>query len=124
MWYVVLLFYQRVVLILRMLHHVLTLFPHNLPLLVELAFSQEAQLTKIVDHRFNAMCLQKEITDVAMASCCPRIQDTWIPSTCEFSMERVSYELSEERCSNYSDGAVMCDWQVSAREERNGNTPD
>ena len=99
-----------------MLHHILNFISAYLPLLVELAFSQEAQLTKIVDHRFNAMCLQKEITDVAMASCCPRIQDTWIPSTCEFSMERVSYELSEERCSNYSDGAVMCDWQVSARE--------
>jgi len=100
-----------------MLHHILNLISPYLPHLVELAFSQEAQLVKIVDHHRNALCLQKEITDVAMIYGCPKVQEQdWRGvSTCEFSMERVSYELSGDRCSNYSGDAVMCDWQVSAQ---------
>ncbi len=84
------------------------------PPCVELVYSKPSDLTKIVDHQRHAMCLHKNINDAAMASCCPASGSS--QSKCEFSMERMSYKKSEDRCAQ--EGLQMCDFQVRLAEEK------
>ena len=84
------------------------------PPCVDLVFSKPSDLSKIVDHQKHAMCLHKNINDAAMASCCPASGSS--QSRCEFSMERVSYKKSEDRCAQ--EGLQMCDFQVRLAEEK------
>ena len=79
------------------------------PPCVELSFSAPSDLTKIVDQQKYAMCLNKKTNDAAMNSCCPSGTGA-AQSNCEFSMERVSYKTSSDRC--VATGGSMCDLTV------------
>jgi hypothetical protein len=80
------------------------------PPCVELAFSDPASLSKILDHNKYAMCLNKETNDAAMTACCPLAHTESGFGKCEFSMERVKYQTSEDRCA--LENMRMCDAKV------------
>jgi len=80
------------------------------PACVEFAFQKTEDLQKVVDHNRYAMCLNKKVNDAAMPVCCST-NTVWVPSECNFSLERVSYTTNEERCPATDDNIGVCSWE-------------
>ncbi len=78
---------------------------------VELAFSKNDSLRKVVDIAGNAMCQHKDINDAVSPICCTTT-DLYAPVPCESSMERSSYDTASTRCDNYgnTENIGICDW--------------
>jgi hypothetical protein len=96
---------------------------------VELAFYNSQELNKITSRYYRgAMCLNKNIDDVAMHACC-LIADNplhWMSvhaeNFCDFSFEKSSFATNQDRCQNINTAdypsANTCDW-ISIRNSPN-----
>ncbi len=93
------------------------------PTCVELAFQNDQKLNKVVDRYTRAMCLNKDIDDVAMLACCRTSNIFLAGYDCEFSFERTSYSTTQNRCQNIFDNLDTCDWRnirIGANNENDG----
>ena len=90
------------------------------PPCVEHAFQNDQELKKVTDRFRRAMCLNKDIDDVAMPACCLTSDPQhWLYGIadyyCDFSFERTSYNTAQSRCENMNipnfDNPDTCDWK-------------
>lgn len=102
------------------------------PACIELGFSNGQELNKIVNRFKEAMCLNKNIDDVAMHACC--VSDNpqhWLSdyaeNFCTFSFEKSSYATTQSRCQNKEvtnfANPNTCDWK-GIRSYSNNENPN